>query len=197
MNKPYSESCDQNQDHILSIISPLFSSVKSVLEIGSGTGQHAIYFAERMPQLKWYTSDCQDYHVGINSWLSDSGVKNVESPFELNVSTSKWPIFNVDAVFTANSVHIMSDHDVTNLIKGVGALLKSKGSFVIYGPFNYNGEYTSESNQRFDQWLKERDAASGIKHFEEIVAQAESNGMSLATDFEMPANNRILHFIKR
>ena len=197
MNKPYSESCDQNQDHILSIISPLFSSCKSVLEIGSGTGQHAIYFAEHMPQLKWHTSDCLEYHAGIKSWLSDSGLENVEGPFDLNVSTSKWPKFNVDAVFTANSVHIMSDDDVVNLIKGVGGLLKSKGSFVIYGPFNYKGAYTSDSNQRFDQWLKERDASSGIKHFEDIVAQAQANGMSLETDSEMPANNRLLNFIKQ
>lgn len=196
MNKPYSESCDQNRDHILSIISPLFSSCKNVLEIGSGTGQHAIYFAERMPQLKWYTSDCQDYHAGINSWLSESGLKNIEKPFELNVSTSKWPTMNVDAIFTANSVHIMSNEDVTNLIKGVGALLKSKGSFVIYGPFNYKGKYTSESNQRFDQWLKERNPLSCIKHFEEMVEQANNNGMSLSTDYEMPANNRILHFTR-
>lgn len=197
MSKPYSESCDQNKDHILSIISPLLSSCKNVLEIGSGTGQHAIYFAEKLPQLKWHTSDCLDYHAGINSWLSESAVKNIEKPFELNVSTSQWPTFDVDAVFTANSVHIMSDKDVVNLIAGVGGLLKSKGSFIIYGPFNYNGEYTSESNQRFDQWLKERDPASGIKHFEAIVAQAKDNGMSLVTDYEMPANNRILHFIKR
>lgn len=197
MSKPYSESCDQNQDHILSIISPLFSSCENVLEIGSGTGQHAIYFAEHMPQLKWHTSDCLEYHAGINSWLSDSGLENVESPFELNVSTSKWPDLNVDAVFTANSVHIMSDDDVVNLIRGVGNLLKSKGSFAIYGPFNYKGNYTSESNERFDQWLKDRNVASGIKHYEDIVAQADSHGMSLATDYEMPANNRILHFIKR
>lgn len=197
MNKPYSESCDQNQDHILSIISPLFSSSKSVLEIGSGTGQHAIYFAKNMPQLTWHTSDCLDYHAGINSWLSESGIDNIEKPFELNVSTSRWPRFDVDGVFTANSVHIMSDEDVVNLIEGVAGLLKPKGNFIIYGPFNYKGEYSSESNQRFDRWLKERDAASCIKHFETIVAQAKNNGMSLITDYEMPANNRILHFIKR
>ena len=196
MNKPYSESCDQNKDVILSVISPLFFSLSNVLEIGSGTGQHAIYFAERMPHLTWHTSDCLSYLDGINMWLADTSLTNVLPPLELNVSRSQWPQLEVDAVFTANSIHIMHQQDVVNLIKGVGKLLKQGGSFVIYGPFNYNGLYTSKSNENFDQWLKQRDAFSGIKHFEEIESLVNSNNMQLVTDYEMPANNRILHFIK-
>ena len=196
MNKPYSESCDQNKDHILSILSPLFSSCDNVLEIASGTGQHAIYFADKMPHLKWHTSDCLPYLEGINSWLAESDVKNIVEPFELNVSTSTWPALDVDAVFTANSLHIMSKEDVTNLISGVGELLRSHGSFVIYGPFNYKGNYTSDSNMRFDEWLKSSDAMSCIKNFEDVVSQAEDNNMTLVCDYEMPANNRILHFTK-
>ena len=196
MNKPYSESCDQNKDVILSVISPLFSALTNVLEIGSGTGQHAVYFAEKMPQLTWHTSDCLPYLDGINMWLTDAGLTNVLPPLELNVSRSQWPQLEVDAVFTANSIHIMQQQDVVNLINGVGRLLKQKGSFVIYGPFNYNGQYTSKSNESFDQWLKQRDPLSGIKHFEEIESLANNNGMQLVTDYEMPANNRILHFVK-
>ena len=196
MNKPYSESCDQNKEVILSIISPLFLSLSNVLEIGSGTGQHAIYFAERMPHLRWHTSDCSSYLDGINMWLADTGLTNVLPPLELNVSRSQWPQLEVDAVFTANSIHIMHQQDVVNLINGVGKLLKQGGGFVIYGPFNYNGLYTSKSNENFDRWLKQRDAFSGIKHFEEIESLANSNNMQLVTDYEMPANNRILHFIK-
>jgi SAM-dependent methyltransferase len=196
MNKPYSESCDQNKEVILSVISPLFSTLSNVLEIGSGTGQHAIYFAETMPHLRWHTSDCLSYLDGINMWLADTGLTNVLPPIELNVSRSQWPQLEVDAVFTANSIHIMHQRDVVNLINGVGKLLKQGGSFVIYGPFNYNGLYTSKSNENFDQWLKQRDAFSGIKHFEEIESLAKSNHMQLVTDYEMPANNRILHFIK-
>ena len=139
MNKPYSESCDQNKEVILSVISPLFSSLSNVLEIGSGTGQHAIYFAEKMPHLRWHTSDCLSYLNGINMWLADTGLTNVMPPIELNVSRSQWPQLGVDAVFTANSIHIMHQQDVVNLINGVGKLLKLGGSFVIYGPFNYNG----------------------------------------------------------
>ena len=196
MDKPYSESCDQNKDHILAIIKPLLAASANVLEIGSGTGQHAIHFAENLPHSTWRTSDCQSYLAGISLWLAETSVKNIVAPIELDVSASNWPVLDVDAVFTANSLHIMADEDVANLINGVGSLLKSQASLLIYGPFNYNGQYTSESNERFDQWLKARNAFSGIKNFEEIVTQANNNGMSLVNDYEMPANNRILHFIK-
>ncbi len=196
MNKPYSTSCEQNKQVILSIISPLFSSLSHVLEIGSGTGQHAIYFAEKMPHLTWHPSDCRAYLDGINSWVVDAGLNNVKPPFELNVSTSQWPEIDVGAIFTANSIHIMHQQDVVNFIREAGCLLKQHDRLVIYGPFNYNGLYTSDSNERFDQWLKQQDPLSGIKHFEEINSLAEENKMRLVTDYEMPANNRILYFEK-
>jgi cyclopropane fatty-acyl-phospholipid synthase-like methyltransferase len=196
MIKPYSESCDQNREPILKVLLPLFSSVSAVLEIGSGTGQHAIYFADKMPHLTWYTSDCKPYLEGINMWLSDAALPNVAAPIELNVSASSWPSINVDAVFTANSLHIMHQRDVVNFIKGAGRLLAREGNLVIYGPFNYQGNYTCESNARFDQWLKARDPESGVKHFEDVESLADESGMKLAQDYEMPANNRILHFIK-
>jgi len=196
MKKPYSESCDQNRDPILSVISPLFSLLSNVLEVGSGTGQHAVYFAEKMPHLRWHTSDCQPYLDGINMWLKYVDLPNIVPPLELDVSISQWPELNVDAVFTANSAHIMHRHDVINLINGVAELLSNQGDFIIYGPFNYNGIYTSESNARFDQWLKDRDPLSGIKNFEEIESMANDNSMQLVKDYEMPANNHLLHFKK-
>ena len=196
MSKPYSESCDQNKDSILSIISPLLSAYSNVLEIGSGTGQHAIYFAENMPHLRWHTSDCAPYLDGIKMWLDEAGLSNTVSPFELNVSTSKWPELEVDAIFTANTLHIMPFADVVNFFSGVGELLGPGGNLLVYGPFNYNGSYTSESNERFDHWLKSRDPLSGIKHFEEINTLANNRGLQLISDKTMPANNRILHFLK-
>ena len=196
MNKPYSESCDQNKAVILSVISPILSECSAVMEIGSGTGQHAVYFAEKMPYLAWHTSDCQPYLKGINSWLNEAGLDNTVLPFELDVSSSRWPTLDVDAVFTANSLHIMNDNDVEHFITGVGDLLKPKGKMLIYGPFNYAGSYTSASNESFDSWLKDRDPRSGIKHFETVASLASDNGMQLCGDYEMPANNRILHFVK-
>ncbi|MDT8282797.1 MAG: DUF938 domain-containing protein [Gammaproteobacteria bacterium] len=197
MNKPYSESCDQNKEPILSVLSHLFASTQNVLEIGSGTGQHAVFFAEKLPHLKWHTSDCQPYLEGINMWLAEKNRMNVIAPFELDVTLSRWPELEVDAVFTANSLHIMSKRDVESFMSGVGELLDEKGKLVIYGPFNYHGTYTSDSNARFDQWLKDRDPLSGIKHFEDIVLLANKNAMQLVDDYEMPANNRILHFTKQ
>lgn len=196
MNKPYSESCEQNKGPILSVISPLFSSCSNVLEIGSGTGQHAVYFAKNMPHLNWHSSDCLSSLEGINMRLADAGIANVVPAFELNVSSSPWPAFDVDAVFTANSIHIMHKQDVVNLMSGVAKVLKPDGSLVIYGAFNYNGSYTSASNESFDQWLRDRDPLSGIKNFEEIEYLAKNNGMRLVEDYEMPQHNRILHFIK-
>jgi len=196
MNKPYSESCDQNREPIFSVIQPLLVSAGQVLEIGSGTGQHAVYFAKKLPHLTWYASDRKDYLDGIRYWLDDSELSNVSGPLELDVSGSHWPSIDVDAVFTANSVHIMHTEDVANLVRGVGQLLRNDGDFLIYGPFNYSQQYSSDSNANFDDWLKGRDPKSGIKNFEDIEAMAKDAGMRLVDDYVMPANNRILHFKK-
>lgn len=195
-NKPYSESCDQNREVILSVIQPVLASSSELLEIGSGTGQHAVYFSEYMPHLQWQTSDRKQYHDGIIAWIEDSDVNNVAMPIELDVTTSEWPQQRYDAVFTANTLHIMSDEDTTNFFTGVGRVIKDDADLLVYGPFNYAGRYTSESNERFDAWLKSRDIQSGIKDFEFIELLASDNGMSLIEDHAMPANNRILHFRK-
>lgn len=191
MNKPYSESCDQNREPILSVLKPLLSTHQTVLEIGSGTGQHAVYFAKHMPHLNWLTSDCKPYLQGIKLWVDESALDNVKPPFELDVTTV-WPDISADCIFTANSIHIMSNDDVIELFNGVGHCLTGGGLFICYGPFNYNQSYTSESNARFDIWLKTRDKNSGIKHFETISELASRAGLNLINDLEMPANNRIL-----
>lgn len=190
--KPYSESCVQNRDAILPIIQKLFTDKKHILEIGSGTGQHAVYFAKHMPHLIWQCSDQASNHEGINQWLDEAGLKNTRAPISLNVSTDIWPKLEIDAIFSANAVHIMSWDNVKDFIKNASKLLPENGLLVLYGPFNYNNEYTSESNARFDQWLKDRDANSGIRNFEDMDKLAQQGGLSLQDDFEMPANNRIL-----
>jgi cyclopropane fatty-acyl-phospholipid synthase-like methyltransferase len=196
MNKPYAESCDQNRGPILTVIKPLLEDCSSVLEIGSGTGQHAVYFAEQMPHLLWYPSDCARYLAGINLWIDDAGLENVQRPVELDVSRSIWPRIQVDAVFSANTVHIMRWPDVEALFAGVGKVLNESGGLLLYGPFNYDGCYTSASNENFDRWLKNRDPDSGIRDFEELDRLARQAGMRLDSDFEMPANNRLLYWRK-
>ncbi len=195
-HKPYAESCDQNREPILQVIEALLRDSQSVLEIGSGTGQHAVYFAEKMPHLQWHTSDRVECHAGIQAWIADSGLPNVSPPIELDVLRSDWPVFQVDAVFSANTCHIMHWEAVQALFAGVGRVLQPDGKFLLYGPFNYHGKYTSESNARFDQWLKARDPLSAIRDFEDLDKLATQAGMSLQQDFAMPANNRILFWRK-
>lgn len=194
--KPYSESCDQNRDPILAVIQPLFSGCKHLLEIGSGTGQHAVYFAQQMPHLIWHTSDRHENHAGIHMWLNEADLPNTRLPIALDVSHDHWPQQQFDAVFSANSVHIMSWQDVQTMFAGVGRVLKEGGAFALYGPFNYNGEFTSESNARFDLWLKDRNSLSGVRDFEALNQLAMQAGLQLLNDDEMPANNRVLSWIR-
>jgi len=192
--KPFAESCVQNAKPIINIIQPLLANTEKLLEIASGTGQHAVYFADLLAPMQWQCSDCRPALDGINGWLAEAAKANLLPAIELDVTASDWPEPYFDAVFTANSVHIMGQTAVEAMFRGVGKLLSRHGQFLIYGPFNYHGSHTSESNARFDQWLKQQNNESGIKHFEQIVGLAEQNGMQLENDFDMPANNRILHF---
>ncbi len=194
--KPYAESCDQNRTPILTVIEPLFARCSNVLEIGSGTGQHAVFFARKMPHLTWHTSDQAPHHEGIQLWLDEAGLPNTRHPLLLNVGQPAWPSQQVDAVFSANTAHIMHWHEVEALFSGVAELLPENGLFALYGPFNYNGCFTSDSNASFDDWLRARDPESGIRDFEAFEALAHKGGMVLLNDYEMPANNRILCWIK-
>jgi len=195
--KPYSESCEQNREPILEVLRIELAGRSHLLEIGSGTGQHAVYFAPEFPQLVWQTSDISDHHAGINTWLSDAGANNIRPPLALDVCKDTWPAARYDAVFSANTVHIMSWPEVECLFAGIGNTLKDGGVFCLYGPFNYNGQFTSESNERFDQWLKSRDPLSGVRDFEALQELAGKAGLVLKKDYEMPANNRTLVWSKR
>lgn len=195
--KPFAESCEQNKQPILAVLNQYLQNAKSVLEIGSGTGQHAVFFAEQFSHLSWMASDQAEYHEGINLWLEEYSQGNIEGPFLLDVNQSAWPIEATDAVFSANTVHIMSWPSVENMFAGVGRVLNKGGYFCLYGPFNYNGQFSSESNANFDAWLKQRDPASGVRDFEALQALASKAGLAFVHDHEMPANNRILAWQKK
>jgi len=190
--KPISESCFQNQDVILKHLQYLCTQPANVLEIGSGTGQHAVYFSRQLTYLNWYTSDRIENHPGIKLWLDESQLSNVYHPFELDVTKSNWPELSIDIVFTANTVHIMGQSEVEDFFRGVGENLNSEGLFIIYGPFNYHGQYTSKSNACFDIWLKQQNPLSCIKDFDWLNTLAKQSGLEFKQDIEMPANNRIL-----
>jgi len=195
--KQYSQSCVENQVPILNIIKPLLTNVTTVLEVGSGTGQHAVYFAQHLPNLIWQSSDQDQYLNSINSWIDEAKLDNTPMAIPLDVTnTGTWPSIEVDAIFSANTAHIMSWDMVVDFFQGVGKMLNSGGMFILYGPFNYNGEYTSQSNANFDLWLKDRDPNSAIRDFEALNKLAAEAGLILVNDYEMPANNRILYWKK-
>jgi cyclopropane fatty-acyl-phospholipid synthase-like methyltransferase len=192
-NKPFAQSSEENKQVILEQLKALYGDVKNVLEIGSGTGQHAVYFAQQLEHLKWQPTELSENIPGINLWLEGAQLNNIEAPLELNVEQNNWRLpTSYDAVFTANTLHIMSIKHVELLFKGLQSVLNDGGLFCCYGPFNKNGKFTSESNANFDVWLKQRDSVSGIRDMSELTAFAGRASLNLIDDIEMPANNRIL-----
>lgn len=195
MNKPVAPACERNRQPILQELKPVLADVDYVLEVGSGTGQHAVYFAGNLPHLQWQPSDRAENLPGIALWREDSALENLLPAVELDVA-KPWPVTQTPAVFSANTLHIMGWPSVKAFFDGIGRHLLSGGSLVVYGPFNYEGRYTSDSNAAFDQWLKERDQASGIRDFEAVNTLAEMAGLKLVKDIAMPANNRLLVWCK-
>ena len=198
MNKPFSQACENNKAPILSILKEVLVHKRHLLEIGSGTGQHASFFAPHLPFIKWQTSDLPINHAGINQWIDTCPANNLLKPLTVDLNL-EWPtasIGAIDSIFTANTLHIVSWDLVEKFFEATRLNLAAKGILCIYGPFKYNHQFTSESNARFDLWLKDRDSQSGVRDIEAILALAEAAGLSLRSDVEMPANNRLLVFDK-
>lgn len=190
--KPFSPSAEENKVVIFETITPFLQSRASVLEVASGTGQHAVYFAKQLPHLIWQTSDLLESHNGIKQWLDAAHLPNTRAPLALDVSQSSWPKATYDALFSANSFHIMSQQNVVDFFAHTSKVLNDNAVVMIYGPFNYRGAFTSESNAKFDVWLKSRNPLSGIKNFENCNRLATQAGFTLIDDIAMPANNRII-----
>ena len=187
-----SEACERNKGPILEVLVAEFAASTGVLEIGSGTGQHAVHFAHQLPHLTWQPSDTGEYLDALGERIARAGGANLAPPVELDVRAHPWPVADFDGVFSANTLHIMSWEAVREFFRGVGAHLRSPGVLCIYGPFRYAGRYTSESNAHFDVHLRERDPVSGIRDFEAVDALARKEGLELDSDHDMPANNRTL-----
>ena len=193
IDKPFSPACERNQAPILGELQTRLVEKCVVLEIGSGTGQHAIYFAQHMPHVLWQCSDLKENLSGIQMWVDDARLSNVLKPIELDVSDPE--VYKTyDAVYSCNTLHIMSKSNVVEFFNLVKSVTQKQSSLFVYGPFNYNGEYTSPSNAEFDVWLKERNLESAIKDFEWIDELANDAGFFIVDDIEMPANNRLLHW---
>lgn len=237
---PYSQACENNKtviaQHLSRLLQPVSyapnaeqkTDITTVLEIGSGTGQHAVHFGQALPHIIWQTSDQAHYHAGIKLWLEAYPSTNVRAPLTLNVLTNRWPKAN--AAYSANTAHIMPWNAVEAMFTGVGHMLNlahsknsaqhnstkpgssasdgnsasevnsapdgntAQGLFVLYGPFKYNGEFTSASNARFDEHLRASDPRQGIRDFEAICQLAHKAGLHILEDNPMPANNQLLVF---
>lgn len=194
MIRPFSESCEQNKHVIYDVIKPYLQG--SVLEIASGTGQHAVHFSSLSEQVCWQTSDLEQNLPGIKAWLAGAEPERLPEPIALDVE-GEWPEQQYNLVFTANSFHIVPQAAVTACFDGVSKCLEAGGYFIVYGPFNYAGEYTSASNERFDYWLRQRDPLSGIRDFDWLQELAGEAELELQDDVEMPHNNRTLVWKKR
>ena len=191
MEKPNAPSCERNREPILAVLRDHFADRRAVLEIGSGTGQHAVFFAAALPHLTWQASDRGENLAGIRAWLDEAALPNTPAPIAFDVNQA-WPTQRYDAIFGANILHIMSWAEDERLFAGLPGILGDDARFVVYGPFNYGGQFTSESNAAFDAWLKSQAAHRGIRDFEAVDALAKQAGLRLIEDRAMPSNNRCL-----
>lgn len=189
--KPNAPATERNREAILQVLQTEFRDAKSVLEIGSGTGQHAVFLARELPYLTWQSSDREINHAGINAWIADAGLNNVLPPLALDVQDAEMLIAAYDAVFSANTAHIMSFPAVECMFRIVGSCLAEAGVFCLYGPFNQDGAFSSPSNEKFDASLRAQDAAMGIRDLQVLDALAGTNGMRRVRLYAMPANNNL------
>ncbi|SLJ83862.1 DUF938 domain-containing protein [Psychrobacter sp. DAB_AL43B] len=198
---PFSQACENNKQPILEVLQKELKDSLHVLEVGSGTGQHSVYFAPRLAHLTWQTSDILAHHATINAWHTAYPAPNLYKPLAFDLAVDPLPISPAsnqpyDAVFTANTLHIISWPLVTKLFELVGDVLPANGKLIVYGPFNEDGHYTSAGNQQFDISLRQRDPKSGIRHLEDIIALAKTHHLRLSNKYAMPANNQLLVFQK-
>ena len=204
---PFSQACENNKDPILNVLQQELQNYHHVFEVGSGTGQHSVYFAPRLPHLQWQTSDVIDNHRVIQGWHDQHPAPNLHAPLAFDLTKDRIPKppnsidsqtgnYPYDAVFTANTLHIIAWPLVEKLFELVVDLLSLNCKFIIYGPFNENGQYSSDSNRQFDKQLRERDPNSGIRDKEDLIALANEYKLVLDNHYHMPANNEILVFKK-
>ena len=191
---PFSYACERNKQPILEVLQAFLQSLDSVLEVGSGTAQHAMHFARSNPQLTWYTSDQANAIAGINAQLAHAQIANIKPPFVLDVKQAQWCSAQrrYPAVYTANTLHIMNESEVQAFFNGLTEVTKPRAYLFVYGPFKYAGQFTSPSNADFDGDLRSRGCGSAIRDFEWIDQLAQRSGFRLRQDNAMPANNQCL-----
>ena len=190
--KPFAPACERNKGPILVVLRRVFADAVDVIEIGSGTGQHAVWFAAGLPHLTWRTSDLPGSHAAINAWIDDAGVDNVERPFALDVVRRPWPIASAGGAFSANTAHYMHWPEVEAMFVGVSQVLSPGARFALYGPFARDGRHTSANNATFDRLLRAHDPGFGVRDVRDLERVAADGSMTLEEDVAMPSGNRTL-----
>ncbi len=196
-HKQFAPAFERNRDPILSVLKEVLPRSGTVLEIGAGTGQHAAYFASRLPNLVWQPTDRRGVLASIEAWRREIAPPNLLSPLALDVFDDPWPVHKADAVVCINTIHIVSWAGVECLVSGAASILQNDGILFVYGPYRYRDRSVEPSNRRFDEWLQQRDPRSGIREFEAVDELAERGGLRLAGDRAMPSNNRSIWWCKR
>ncbi len=191
-HKPFSQACENNKQPILERIRNTFTSPGTILEIGTGTGQHAVHFASALPHLVWQPSDRPGASGHCLGWIRDSALANIRPPVELDVASANWPVASIEGAYSANTAHIMAWEEVEAMFVGLGNRISTGMPFCLYGPFSYGGKQTSDSNRTFDRHLRVQAAHMGIRDMDDLLKLAERAGFGLECDHEMPANNRLL-----
>jgi cyclopropane fatty-acyl-phospholipid synthase-like methyltransferase len=192
MRKPVATAAERNSHAILGVIREELQRLRSVLEIGSGTGQHAVYFCGNLPHLDWQTSDVASNHDAINAWVDDASLDNIRRPLPLDVLDAETPGRSYDAVFSANTAHIMSMEAVASMFRVVAEVLEERGIFMLYGPFRQAGRFNTLSNEQFDLSLRQQDAARGVRDLEELDELAVQVNLRRLRLYAMPANNHLV-----
>ncbi|MGM0766725.1 MAG: DUF938 domain-containing protein [Pseudomonadota bacterium] len=193
-NLPFSQACENNKSPILEKLREIFDTPGTVLEVGTGTGQHAVHFATAMPHVQWQPTDHPDAVGTCRARLAQAALPNILPVMALDVGTAHWPVDAFTWAFSANTAHIMSWREVEQMFRGIGEGLSKDGAFCLYGPFNHQGRFSSDSNRQFDQHLRARASHMGIRDLVDLCALAEAVGLALAENHAMPANNRLLVF---
>lgn len=195
MNKPFSPSADRNKGPILNVLQQELTPGQMVLELGSGTGQHACFFAEALPEITWQPTELEQNIAGIHHWIAEKKLSNILEPLTLDVDAQPWPVSTAQICFTCNTFHIVSMQSVRSIFEGCIAVLNHGGKLCVYGPFSIDGQHTSSGNAQFDQQLRADDLESGIRDLSRLDEIAQQIGYSAYRKIAMPANNFLVVWV--
>ena len=194
--KEYAPACDRNCRVILDVLREILARSETVLEVGSGTGQHAVYFADHLPHVRLTPSDRPGHLDSIRAWSGEAQLDNLRPPVELDLLDDVLDTGTFDAMLCINTIHIVAWEGTERLFRLAADRLSAGGILYVYGPYRYADRPLEPSNESFDEWLRARDPDSGVRDFDAVNQLAVQAGLELQGDIAMPANNRSIWWRK-